>query len=204
MVQVFDDLLPPTLVDRIERTICNDQFQWFALNNISLGGQPPKREFQFPEGYRYLETAGMTKPFWSFGKWYDPYDMYMMSRMIIDYVCEAKQIPMEQFIRSKANMLTPHPNQTYNNETCFHYPHIDFYNTHHVVVYYVNDSDGDTIIFNEKWNPSDDNGGVVPLTIKQRISPKRGRIVYFDGLHYHTSQNPINTSERVILNLNFG
>lgn len=203
MIKIYDDLLPPSLVNRIESTVTNEHFYWYSLDNISLGGQKPKREFEFPNGYNYIETAGMTKPFWSFGKWYDPYDMYMMSRMIVDYFCEAEKIPMEQFIRAKANLLTPHPNPAYNNDNCFHYPHIDFYNNHHVLVYYVNDCDGDTIIFNEKWDHTND-GAVVPLTIKQRVSPKKGRLVYFNGLYYHTSQNPMNTSERIILNINFG
>ena len=202
MIKVYDDLLPPALVDRIERTLTGDQFYWYALDNISLGGQEPKREFEMPEGHKYIETSGMTKPLWRDGLWYDPYDMYMMSRMIIDYFCEAEDMDINQLIRIKANLLTPNPNPEYD-ETSFHYPHIDFYNDHHVLVYYVNDSDGDTIIFDQKWEPSND-GSIVPLTIKQRIAPKRGRIAYFNGRYYHTSTNPMHHSERIILNLNFG
>jgi hypothetical protein len=201
MIKVYDDLLPPALVDRIEATLLNDQFYWFALDNLSLGGQKVKREFIMPEGYKYVESPGMTKPFWRDGLWYDPYDMFMMSNMIIDYFSEASGIPANRLVRIKGNMLTPNPNPEYD-ETAMHYPHIDFYNNHHVLVYYVNDSDGDTVIFNEKWSPEHD-GSLIPLTIKERIAPKRGRIAYFDGLHYHTSTNPMHHGERVILNINF-
>lgn len=203
MIKVYDNLLPSALVDRIEKTLTGEQFYWYALDNISLGGQKPKREFDFPAGYNYVESSGMSKPFWRDGLWYDPYDMYMMGRMIVDYFCEESGIDLNQLIRMKANLLTPHPNKQYSNKNCFHYPHIDFYNTHHVLVYYVSDSDGDTIIFNEKWDPSHD-ASIVPLTIKEKISPKKGRIAYFDGLHYHTSQNPETYAERIILNINFG
>ena len=201
MIKVYDNLLPESLVNRIESTLTDENFYWFALDNLSLGGQDPKKEFKFPEGYTHIESAGMSKPFWLHDLWYDPYNMYMMSRMIVDYFSEASGIPMNRLIRVKANMLTPNPNPEYN-EMSIHYPHLDFYNDHHVLVYYVNDSDGDTILFNEKWKPEDTNT-VLPLTINQRITPKRGRIVYFDGRHYHTSQNPIKSTERMILNINF-
>ena len=201
MIQVYDNILPLALVDRIERTLTDENFHWFSLDDISLGGQKPKREFIFPDGWNHVESPGMTKPFWRDDLWFDPYDMYMMGRMIVDYFSDASGIPLNRFIRMKANMLTPNPNPK-SNEKSFHYPHIDFYNNHHVLVYYVNDSDGDTILFNEKWKP-EDNGNLVPLTVKQTVTPKRGRIVYFDGLHYHTSQSPINSPERMILNINF-
>lgn len=202
MIQVYDDLLPPTLVDRIEQILTNEHFYWFALDNLSLGGQEAKREFVLPEGYRYIETSGMTKPFYSFSTWYDPYSMYMLTRMIIDYFCEASGTQIEQLIRVKANLLTPNPNAEYNNDNCIHYPHIDFYNDHLVLVYYVNDSDGDTVIFNEKWDGEKDN--IVELSMNKRVTPKRGRIVAFDGRYYHTSQNPVNSPERIILNINIG
>ena len=85
MIEVYDDLLPPALVNRIEQTLTGEEFYWYALDNISLGGQEAKRKFIFPNDYNYIETSGMTKPIWSFGKWYDPYSMYMMSRMVVDY-----------------------------------------------------------------------------------------------------------------------
>jgi hypothetical protein len=201
MIKVYDDLLPPALVDRIEKTLTSDEFYWYALDNISLGGQQPKREFEFPKGWDYVETSGMTKPFWRDDLWFDPYDMYMMSRMVVDYFSDASGIPLNRLIRVKGNLLTPNPNPS-SNEKSIHYPHIDFYNDHHVLVYYVNDSDGDTILFNEKWKP-EDNGNLVPLTVKQTITPKRGRIAYFNGLHYHTSQSPNKSSERIIININF-
>lgn len=199
MIKVFDNLLPPTLVDRIEDTLISSDFYWFALDNISLGSQTPKNEFTFPSNFEYVETTGMSKPLWKDGKWFDPYDAYMLSRMIIDYACQAAEIDLLNLIRIKGNFLTPNPVKPSLGEA-IHYPHLDFYDNHYAMVYYVNDSDGDTIIFNEKWY--DGIPMPVNLTVKQRVSPKRGRLVIFDGLHFHTSQSPTNHSERIILNIN--
>ena len=77
-------------------------------------------------------------------------------------------------------------------------PHIDIYSRKHLVVlYYVCDSDGDTIIYNEREKETPD--GV--YTIKERVTPKQGRVVLFDGWLMHTAEQPIN-NVRCIVNYN--
>ena len=73
---------------------------------------------------------------------------------------------------------------------------------HFVMLYYVNDSDGDTIIYNEKTKF--DNCKVddeMKFSIKKKVSPKQGRVVLFDGRHWHTAQQP-NHNLRCIVNYN--
>ena len=78
-------------------------------------------------------------------------------------------------------------------------PHIDLLNRSHIVaLYYIIDSDGDTIIYNER----EDKGIDADLyTIKERVTPKQGRIVIFDGGLYHTAEQPLNNT-RCIANYN--
>ena len=76
-------------------------------------------------------------------------------------------------------------------------PHVDIDNYRHfVVLYYVCDSDGDTIIYNEKQY------GLEKYTEKQRVSPKQGRCVIFDGTQMHTAEQPINSNIRCVVNYN--
>ena len=71
-------------------------------------------------------------------------------------------------------------------------PHIDLSTIDHfVMLYYVCDSDGDTIIYNERV-PSDQ------YTIKKRVSPKQGRVVLFDGGLYHTAEQPLNNNRCIV------
>ena len=75
-------------------------------------------------------------------------------------------------------------------------PHIDLDEgfEHIVVLYYVIDSDGDTIIYKERTqSPS--------YTEKQRVSPKQGRVVIFEGGQYHTAAQPTKGT-RCIVNYN--
>ena len=74
-------------------------------------------------------------------------------------------------------------------------PHIDIMDKNHIVgLYYVVDSDGDTIIYNERKESK-------IYTIKQKVTPKQGRIVIFDGGLYHTAEQPLNNT-RCIINYN--
>ncbi len=70
-------------------------------------------------------------------------------------------------------------------------PHIDTEENHFVVLYYVLDSDGDTIIYNEQEESE-------TYTIKERVTPKQGRVVIFDGRFYHTAEQPRHNPRCVI------
>jgi hypothetical protein len=67
------------------------------------------------------------------------------------------------------------------------------------MVYYVNDSDGDTVIFKERWLGKADYS---IKNIETRITPKANRAVIFDGLRYHTGSVPTKNN-RVLINMNF-
>ena len=70
-------------------------------------------------------------------------------------------------------------------------PHIDIVDDHFVILYYVCNSDGDTIIYNEKVKSDS-------YTIQKRITPKQGRVVVFDGSYYHTAEQPIDNIRCVV------
>ena len=77
-------------------------------------------------------------------------------------------------------------------------PHIDLQQEHLVALYYVCDSDGDTIIYNERHEPADK-----VYTVKQRVTPKQGRMVLFDGSLYHKAEQP-KRNVRCVVNYNLG
>ena len=62
---------------------------------------------------------------------------------------------------------------------------------HEVFLYYINDSDGPTYFFNEKYELTD------------AVEPKMGRGVLFDGSKLHAGSSPVHNSFRFALNINF-
>lgn len=88
--------------------------------------------------------------------------------------------------------------------------HIDNKHEHIVIVYYVNDTTGDTCIFD---NIDGNNSEVYYAHLNKeidydrfklikRIEPKMGRAVVFNGLLHHYGEYPIE-GNRFTLNLNF-
>ena len=77
-------------------------------------------------------------------------------------------------------------------------PHVDLEQEHLVALYYVCDSDCDTIIYNERHQPANKE-----YTIKQKVTPKQGRMVLFDGSLYHTAEQPEH-NVRCVVNYNLG
>ena len=69
--------------------------------------------------------------------------------------------------------------------------HVDMDIPHLTILYYVNDSDGDTFFFGKDINDG----------ISRRITPKKNRAIIFDGLIYHAGSLPT-ANKRVILNFN--
>ena len=82
--------------------------------------------------------------------------------------------------------------------------HINSSIPHLVLIYYVNDSDGDTILYDKTLNDIPYNidypEDFCELNIVNRITPKRGRILFFDGRVYHASSSP-EKSVRCIITL---
>jgi hypothetical protein len=94
-----------------------------------------------------------------------------------------------ELARVKANFC---PMVTVDNDLAHQIPHVDHVREHWVMIYYVNNSDGDTFLF-ENQN----------LSIKQRISPKKGRCLLFKGNTLHAGMHPRLTNYRMVINFNF-
>lgn len=68
---------------------------------------------------------------------------------------------------------------------------------HYSMVYYLNDSDGDTHLFQEYTY---DDRPVTSLTPFATVTPKKNRLVIFDSNRMHASSNPKKASERFVIN----
>lgn len=106
-------------------------------------------------------------------------------------VCKKINAELIQILAARLFITVPHKTKLE------HYaPHTDRPEPHLGLIYYVNDSDGDTIFFEDptmenQWKPN----------IIERVSPKKGRIVLFDGSHLHAGGYPSDTP-RCIVNYN--
>ena len=112
---------------------------------------------------------------------------------LLGKACQYLKMPETEVIQGRSFLQFPLKNIDTSVEDT---PHIDLDEgeEHIVVLYYVIDSDGDTIIYNERIKSD-------TYTEKQRVSPKQGRVVIFEGGQYHTAQQPTKGT-RCIVNYN--
>lgn len=89
-------------------------------------------------------------------------------------------------------------------------PHVDTDTPHMTALFYLNDSDGDTIMYNEKYDPSYGldqyefyRQHIGTPTIQSTVTPEENKMIWFDGLTYHSSNSPISTAKRFIINVNY-
>ena len=130
-------------------------------------------------------------------------EIYPFFFEIMDEFCKKNDIKYKSIIRACLNNTYHIPGYEYQD------PHLDAKCPHLIFMMYLNDATGDTFIFEDEWNPEDDidiyyckkGGGFnsvsigagyrstvfdkQELTIKHRITPKRGKIAVFDGKHFH-------------------
>ena len=196
-IVVDDSLISVEQQDIIKTALENDFFPWYIGQN-KFGTSP---------SYLSDHFRGVTK------------NIFESTQFVHNFVNErtvissAVNIPMivynaakqkynfsDDILRIKANL---YPKIWDNNIDAHQTPHIDDNDSHWTMIYYVNDSDGDTFLFNEHVGFCKDATSISNLTIAQRIAPKKGRFVFFKGNRLHAGMHPKNNNYRIVLNFNF-
>lgn len=108
-------------------------------------------------------------------------------------------ISLENIYRIKANLCSK---ICCDNDSAHQTPHVDTFEKHLVIIYYINDSDGDTFVFKESFHSEENIKNIKTLTVEHRISPKQGRIAIFNGSKLHAGMHPKVNDYRMVINFN--
>lgn len=186
---VIDDAISKNYQDAIEAKIMQDPaFPWYFVSSISKKSE------------NYTELAGDT-----FGFSHQFYNRNGSVSKITDFLlplayeaCGHISFTPEQFYYGRAFMTLPAKNKR-------NILHVDMLNPHISVLYYIHNSTGNTVFVDKTINDcnQDTINTLDNLTIKKEVTPKKGRVVIFDGRFYHASSNP-ESGRRCIINFNIG
>ena len=184
---IDDDFLPQELVEKIQQEMLHGETPWVLTKELI------SKDYRFNTNFDPYRGSQFNHLFFIAHKQLSPHwDMVLDT---FKFFCDKNNIMPWAITRAKANLTFPDP---HINSQHTEAPHTDHSWPHYVFLYYINDSDGDTILYNEKF---DDNKEVV-LTEQARVSPKAGRAILFDGLHYHSPLTPTK-NYRAVINLTF-
>jgi hypothetical protein len=172
-------------------------FPWYFQPNIAYIFDPNSKVDP-----NICRSFGLTHTVWDIEKGKVSQVLEHMG-ILVDNFSKLSGIKANNFIRIKINLQTPVIDNTTNK---YNGAHVDRYTPHSTLIYYLNDSDGDTFIFNEVFdenNPETFPNNITP-TVKERITPLANSLYHLDsGFRYHSSSNPIKTDRRYTINFNF-
>jgi len=119
-----------------------------------------------------------------------------MFQPLLDAILEKSQLTLDTLLRVRVGFLlnTKYvlPSMPYKYNT----PHRDYDQEHYTAVYYVNDSDGDTVVFHEIEESE-------KYRVMLKSQPNKGKALVFNGWHYHASSCPKICTKRIAVTLNF-
>ena len=190
-VIVVDDILPKKQQEDLKRILFGNQFPWHFIPDVTGGaskdGRPAFNNKLIDDGK--VNVGGEPLNLFqqlinnSLARLYEEvnvkatYELFRLRTIL--------QLPLANLVGPK---LDAH--------------HIDYYKRHLSILYYVLDADGDTVIFENMYHPNDKK---VPepdeLKVKKQVTPKQGRVVIFDGYHWHTATQP-EKNIRCVINSN--
>lgn len=186
-ILVFDDIIDKQHQNKIKDLLFGKTFSWFYCDDISKENNEVQRRPGF--GHYFLNDKKVNS---EFHNEVNPIIAEALKKANIKHTSNFQGLQGRSFFQLPLNIPDRHIVDT---------PHIDTDIPHLAILYYVNDSDGDTIIYENIFEGYDKIPHKKDLVIKQKISPKMGRVVVFNGKYWHTSEQPT-YNERCIINYN--
>lgn len=184
---MLEDFLTEEQQNAIYDLVTDHRFQWSYYEGTVL---PP----DCIAGNDFIVTQGINPPQFSHLTRVESCPYVDLLAPILNTLAECYNSNL-QIIKLKFNLLYK------NFDSSHHFPHVDvdqLDDSIKTAIYYINDSDGDTYIFNEKAPKQQNN-----VTIYKTIMPRRGRMIVFNSSTFHASSSPIHSNVRFVLNIVF-
>ena len=192
MIEIYDDIIPLETQMFVENAMTDSAFPWYLTK-----GTVDTKEQEYLNCYLHEDLLKdyNVKEYIQFIHMFYTHEREICSPAyttlvlpLFEKLRTTANVEWKQFLRIKANFQTQ---CNFSKDQFINMPHIDTLFSHKVALYYVNDSDGDTVFFN--------NDG----TILHTVTPKRGSFVVFDGTQFHAGRHPMLSEKRVVINFDF-
>ena len=177
MIKILDNIIPKKKQEEIKNFLLGGNFPWYFVADITHKNNKTQKR------------PGHSHVFYEYGK-----SNSQLSNEV-DFISDKvnkkikKKLKMEQvrsFLQLPLNEKLLYEGSKHKEDT----PHIDIHEPHTVFLYYVNDSDGDTVLYNYKSKSKEDVPIYEDIKIIHRVTPKQGRVLVFDGMTWHASTQP--------------
>ena len=182
-VLIVDDFLSSSYYKEVEAVMLSNEFSWYFQDNITgIETNNPRAGFN----HHFIKNGAPSSEHTSF---------------LLPLLLQIQDLSgASTILRARGDMVLR------TGEKAGYPAHIDIYEEPHMsAVFYIGDSDGDTIIYEETQNDRVSPPRCPPdtLTEMERTTFKPNRLVLFRGEHWHTGGPPLHSARRVIINSNY-
>jgi hypothetical protein len=191
-MKIYNDVLTKQVFEKLRVIIFSSDFPWYYMDTTAYKNDENVSLFSYSFYHIAYDNNQFVSP-------YGP----MLELAILNMLDKTDE-KIDKLFRIRLGMITITPN------TVFHSPHVDGPEEHRTGLFYMNTSDGNTTIFNERFNQSSRLGIYEQakliknnLTPKKIIKPEENQLVLFDGLNYHQSSTPTTVARRIVINFNY-
>ena len=182
MIQIFDEIVD-IFDQEIIKNFLYDTGQWSFVKDVSVKDNKQQRP-----GFNYRFITNSENIY----EWHGD-----VCTHIIDKACDKIKFKRNDCLQGRSFLQLP----LNLKDRSIDAPHVDADIDHLVVLYYVIDSDGDTVIYKNKFEGYDNVPKIKELKELKRVTPKAGRVVMFNGKHWHSSFQPEH-NVRCVINYN--
>jgi len=171
---VLDNIIPKDLQDKFHDLVMSQSFKFLKDMSYADG------DIKYPSyGFNFLfkhPQHGIMSPLYE-----------TVCVPIVNALLEELVLKVNDIYYTRAFLQVPLADNFYKGQNG---AHIDIPDPHYACVYYMNDSDGDTIIYEQNIHDTPPGSKHIDLVEHKRVTPKKGRIAIFDGARYHCSSQP--------------
>ena len=188
-MKIIDNSLPIVFEEYIKDILLGNNFPWFYQKDLT-GGY--RTEMQSRPGLgHYFVVDGQNNS-----------DYVHLLDPIIKSVEASTNRKFSKILNARTFLQLPLSPKLIGKNTVDTF-HVDLEEEHFVILYYVLNSDGQTILSDRQYTSGDKvmMGVDEDYQIIKKVKPKQGRILFFNGNVFHTALQP-KKDVRCVLNIN--
>lgn len=198
-IKIVDNFLHSFHKKELENKVMGDSnICWSFLRNFVFNDYETYAKFQANDENIITPTFGTFIHYMLDDNMPNPSKIYNLFENFPRLIESKFDVKIKKITRLRLNLV--HPTGFLSDK--YAAPHVDsFTQNEKIFIYYLSNSDGDTVLFNELHTLAEAQLDFNKKTILQRVDYKQGRAILFDAHRYHGMIFP-SKKVRIIVNMN--
>ncbi len=188
MQQFHNVIQSKSYLNHLNELVLSEKFGWQYLSSTAYEQENQSKPWNFSWYHTLVNKSQPNSQAW---------DIFLP---LVYELVEKTGVKEHYISRVRLGLITRAP---YVN---VHSPHCDFVEPHKTILYYLNESDGDTYFYSEKFKINPDNPKepfrYENFNVTHQNNYRKNSMILFDGFTYHSSSSPIHHDNRIAININ--